>query len=909
MQDFWTNKGNDFILALIMLILGVILAKPLEAFLKWLWKKLEAGFQSLGFGFQKRYFRALNENHQWLKLIGIYNPADLHAPRLREVFISLRMNTAKDAPAVTWDHIFNGAEKHMVIVGQPGAGKSTLLDYLTLVLTGYISHPLRARLGKPVPVFVRLRDLGTTEASQNLLNLIESPANIGLKRVPSGYFERLLHAGKCVVLLDGLDEVLDEQRHKQVVKEICAFASEYPENWMVVTCRVAGWHGQLPNFRLYDVQEFDRDDVRQFIGAWYREVTRTAEINKLGLTPKAEAIREAETKAYQESLKQSELLWNALLKNEPLLRIARTPLILSLITLVHKNRTTDLPRGRARLYRECLDILLDLWDAKDKGLIIPDAPSPNDKLLVLKTIGYHYVENGLLEMDSKGLEQLVTPLLPTLTRTVSAASLIRHIVERSGVLVETAIGKYGFAHRALHDYLAASCIAEQNLDAVLLKHADEERWREVILIAIGLVSPRKRAEALLQSLLLQSSENAASLALAGWSLAEDIQVGKDLHAAVKEKIMARLSQTESAGDFALLSGALLDTDTPAFNAWMQSVLTSNDVLLRVRVMNTLLPELGHEKGTPFAPLLIKILADTQAEPGQRMHAAMILPKIIQTPDAELWRALEDARQVKDTWLKQTATWACCEFGRYEEIGLLKVPAGEFIMGSEDITAEEKPQHIVYLPTFYIAKYPVTAAQYRAFAQESGYNTSDKDSLKGPDTHPVVNVNWHDALAYARWQGLNLPTEAEWEKAARGADGRVYPWGDEWRENHANTAEYWEKQKQPAGFWERLRRRAPAERGTTPIGFFSPAGDSPYGCADMSGNVWEWTHSLYQDYPYRAEDGREDARKSGDRVLRGGSFNLNRDLARCALRLRLNPDYSHWDGGFRVVSAPIFESEL
>src|SRR5207247_4303634 len=125
----------------------------------------------------------------------------------------------------------------------------------------------------------------------------------------------------------------------------------------------------------------------------------------------------------------------------------------------------------------------------------------NDKLLVLKTIAYHYVENGLLEMDSEGLEGLVTPLLPSLTKLVSASSLIRQIYERSGVLVEQAIGKYGFAHRALHDYLAASYIAEQNLDSILINHASEEPWREVILIAIGLVTPKQRANTLLESLI------------------------------------------------------------------------------------------------------------------------------------------------------------------------------------------------------------------------------------------------------------------------------------------------------------------------------------------------------------------------------------------------------------------------
>ncbi len=904
MNDFWVNNGDKILVGIITAIVVLFLSEPLKVLFKKVGNWIETGFQSLGFGFQKRYYHALIEGHKWLKLIGIYNPADLHAPRLQEVYISLRLNTAKDSPNVVWNHIFNNNEKHMVILGQPGAGKSTLLDYLTLVFTGFIKHPLFAQLGKPLPIFVRLRDLGKTDIKQSLLGLIESPDNVGLKNVPAGYFERHLKSGNCVVLLDGLDEVLDENYHKQVVNEIQTFANEYPDNWLVVTCRIAGWHEQLPNFRQYTVGEFDRDDVRQFIGAWYREVTRTEAINRLGASPKLDAIQNTEAQAYQVSLQQSELLWGALLKNENLLRIARTPLILSLVTLVHKNRTTDLPKGRARLYRECLEILLDLWDAKDKGLTIPDAPSLNDKLLVLKTIAYHFVENGLVEMDKDGLENLVKPLLPSLTKQVSAASLIRQIYERSGVFVEQRIGKYGFAHRALYDYLAASHIAEENFDALLVKHAGEEPWREVILIAIGLVKPHQRAETLLKSLLQQSDENAASLALAGWSLAEDVQISEALRSSVKKKILERLEITEVSNDFSLLSSALFDTDSIAMHDWMQSVLLGSDPNLRIRVLNTLLPELGPEKGTPFVPIVTKILADTHAEAGIRMHAAMVLAKITHAPDNDLWNALKSARQGEDKWLKATATWAWCELGRYEELGLVKVPAGDFLMGSSDTDQfagdSEKPQHTVYLPAFYIGKHPVTVSQYRAFTQENAHKTDDKDSLKGIDNHPVVNVSWNDAVAFAHSQGLALPSEAQWEKAARGEMGWIYPWGNEWRDGLANTAEYWSKGTR--GFWAKIRRRQTGT--TTPVGFFSPLGDSPFGCTDIAGNVWEWTNSLYNQYPYKADDGRENLQSKEPRVLRGGSFDASRGDARSAVRGRISPSDLSGLIGFRVAVSPI-----
>ena len=166
MDEFWKNNASTIIVGIIMLILGAILTDPLKALVKKSGAWIGGFFQSLGFGFQKRYYRALICGHEWLKLIGIYNPSDLHAPRLQEVYISLKLNTAKDSPTVVWNRMFNEKEKHMVILGQPGAGKSTLLDYLTLVFTGHIKHSLCAELKNPLPVFVRLRDLGTGEKAR-----------------------------------------------------------------------------------------------------------------------------------------------------------------------------------------------------------------------------------------------------------------------------------------------------------------------------------------------------------------------------------------------------------------------------------------------------------------------------------------------------------------------------------------------------------------------------------------------------------------------------------------------------------------------------------------------------------------------------------------------------------------------
>jgi formylglycine-generating enzyme required for sulfatase activity len=228
--------------------------------------------------------------------------------------------------------------------------------------------------------------------------------------------------------------------------------------------------------------------------------------------------------------------------------------------------------------------------------------------------------------------------------------------------------------------------------------------------------------------------------------------------------------------------------------------------------------------------------------------------------------------------------------------LVRVPAGEFLMGSdpakdEDAIDWEQPQHTIELPEFAIGKYPITNAQYAAFVRATGHRAPkhwEKGGVpSGEEDHPVFFVSWEDAIAFCEWlsqetgKGFVLPSEAEWEKAARGTDGRIYPWGDE-----SPTADLCNFDKNIGG--------------TTSVGNYSPAGDSPYDCADMAGNVWEWTRSLYKDYPYDSGDGRENLESDGRRVVRGGAFSYTEDGVRCAFRNYRHPHNRSYNLGFRVV---------
>jgi formylglycine-generating enzyme required for sulfatase activity len=270
-----------------------------------------------------------------------------------------------------------------------------------------------------------------------------------------------------------------------------------------------------------------------------------------------------------------------------------------------------------------------------------------------------------------------------------------------------------------------------------------------------------------------------------------------------------------------------------------------------------------------------------------------------------------------------------------EIELCLVPAGAFPMGSAEgdkaAASDEKPQHEVGLDAFYLCRTPVTQAQYARFVQGTGhrvpsmevgwekpYNWDPKRKAppEGRSHQPVVLVSWGDAAAYCAWAGLRLPTEAEWEKAvswdAVGGRKRAYPWGDEWDSRRCNSAEriagrplptYDEWKKWWDG-WQKLDVAKRSQDTTTPVGAFSPGGDSPCGCADMAGNVWEWCADWYGAtyYPRSAAHNPRGPETGEYRVLRGGSWaNLSYDV-RSANRIGNLPDYRSYYIGFRCVSS-------
>jgi len=256
---------------------------------------------------------------------------------------------------------------------------------------------------------------------------------------------------------------------------------------------------------------------------------------------------------------------------------------------------------------------------------------------------------------------------------------------------------------------------------------------------------------------------------------------------------------------------------------------------------------------------------------------------------------------------------------------IPIPAGDFLMGStpardRQAQPDEQPQHTLFVSDYFIMRHPITNAQYRLFVEATGHRPplfwKKGEFPNDKADHPVVGVSYLDAIAFCSWAGeqtglpLRLPTEAEWEKAARGPDGRVYTWGDQWEAGRCNS-------------------REAKMKGTTPVGHFSPDGDSPYGVAEIGGNVQEWLSNLYGAYPYDPDDGREllvdnldheqllprlwdtgctsipaslEAAKDKS-IIRGGSWRESKHQSRCAYRSWAAPLHRSDDTGFRCCYEP------
>jgi formylglycine-generating enzyme required for sulfatase activity/energy-coupling factor transporter ATP-binding protein EcfA2 len=786
------------------------------------------------------------------------------------------------------------SQPRLALLGDPGSGKSTLVNFLAYVLaqagraedpdlwlerlrkTGPWSH------GALLPLRVVLRDFAAG---------LPEDARCGHYSLLLSYVRRTLetwglddfwpHLQACLaepqepllVLLDGLDEVPSSKR-RVVVETLNDLVSRYPAHRYLVTCRIYAYIGQtwqMHGFHQATLAPFNQEQIAHFINAWYDELAGRDRFSPEEARTRAGRLRGAVTR-------------------HDLRGLAERPLLLTVMALLHTFRG-QLPDDRVELYRWTVDLLLRRWEARvgDEEGIVEALSIPGLKLSDLEAGLYEVAfrahagqsqQEGTADVAEKDLRQWLAPYLGG--SWDKAGQFVDYVRERAGLLIRHKPDAYTFPHRTFQEYLAAChLLAFQDFpgEAARLAREDSDRWREVFILAAG-------------------------------------------QAARSHRLSSALSAVNALCPRGCAAKEMPDED------WLAASL-AGEALVEIGLIGAGRDALGQVLLERMRGWLVALLQAGALAPRQRVDAGDVLAK------------LGDVRFRADA----------CRLPDEPMLGLVEVPAGRFGMGTqaEDIPVlldrfggerayyePELPQHGVDLSTYYIARYPVTQAQYLAFVEAGGYQEPRywreaqaagiwrAGQVRGwaedvprdrPDdfgepfslpNHPVVGVTWYEVLAYCRWLTeqlrawertaepirrllceeswqVRLPTEAEWEKAARGAEGRIFPWGDEPDSERANYGD--------TGIGS-----------TSAVGCF-PGGGSPYGVLDMAGNVWEWCHSLYKPYPYKQEGGREGLGVEGERVLRGGAFFVYERDVRCAYRLRYLPYYRLNFIGFRVVVAP------
>lgn len=826
-------------------------------------------------------------------------------------------------------------EHKLVLLGDPGSGKSAFVNFVSLCLAGQqldkvvnldvLTEPLPDNSGRPesreiasdgkdeegepkselvrqtwdhgalIPLKIILRDFAASDyfpgsdekaTAKHLLKFLKQDFTA---KGFAGYVKILknrLQNGRVLVMFDGMDEVAQAgDRRKQLVACIDAFSKSFSQCRFLVTCRPYAYRDrdwQLPGFAVGELAEFEKGQVIRFIERWYQQL------------PSLDR---------KKSVARGELLQHAVLGRPALDDLAKRPLLLSLIAYLHAYRH-GLPDRRADLYEKLLDLLVDKWEKArfevndddinqarklSQASLAEYLQMGQDAILnVLKRLAFdaHASQDGDQDTADISATDLHGELLREAdgcgNREVRIFELSEHLRDRVGILYQRSGSTetdavYTFPHRSFQEYLSAEYFRlEKNVlferfesaDFMLedytwqelaakLGRRDPDRWREVVVLAGG----------------IHAESDPGSV----WSLLRELSARQDA---------AVLTQEE------------------AWGLRLASEIVAESVALG-----------------DMNPRQRRIFKKIQTA----------LPEVLSTPHLDVKERVDVGRYLGRIGDPRP------EVMGVDAMRFCYVPKGEFWMGRGKYESDDDRNLLEERPAgnydlsydYWIAQSPVSVAQFKIFVEESGFKIGDDDALKGAGNSPVAWVSQQEALAFCEWLTqrwhdagilaanlkVSLPNEPEWEKAARGgleipsltvvksvselasAESpalqlnsqvqRRYPWGNEVTSEQAN---YGGK----AG-------------GVTTRGIY-PSGVSPYGCHDLSGNVWEWTRSEQGDYPYPAVGTEAWKQREGTEptrcVLRGGAFNYDQNYVRCAFRFLLRPDYRSHDFGFRVVLSPL-----
>jgi len=795
----------------------------------------------------------------------------------------------------------------LVLLGDPGSGKSTLVNFVALCLAG-------AGLDDPA---INLEGLGEAWSLPRLLPVRIVLRDYAARGLPQDrslwqFFQDEL-AGRCrsdgstlagcaavveaalkrqdgaLLMLDGVDEVPEAHaRRLQLKAAVERFALDFPHCRILVTSRPYAYQdpeARLNGFPVRDLADFTLDgQVPAFIDRWYAHVSE-----------KDRSLGQEKAKRYAEQLK-------AEIERLPRLAdLAPRPLLLTLMASLHRWREGgSLPQKRQELYEACVILLLELWQRTkprydDRGRMVEEHDVwtelgiPAERLrAALNRIAYEaHRDAPSLEVThdirARDLAGVLYEAATDKGKAHGERRIIEYLTDRAGLLIERAQRSiYAFPHRTFQEYLAACYLADEDFPFLLAEQLrqDDERWREATLLA--------------------AAKNAGGANI--WNLISGFcqhdfppaqpPVEADWYAALRAA--QALLETEKHLDVPARQVDLVDR----LRGWLAALLEKSSLPAPERAA----------AGRALAPL-----GDPRPGVG-RVANPPHLPDI---------------------------SWCF-------------VPAGPFVMGSRG-ESDKRPIPPHDLPDdYWIARYPVTNAQFQPFVDDpDGYKNPHWWTREGLvwrersggweryggvfdlPNHPAVGVRWYEAVAYCAWSTskmqeagriptgweVRLPTEAEWEKAARGgleipaapiiktvlpSDGgeaeegllpnprpaRIYPWG--------STAELDVPDPNRANYDES------GVGATSAVGAF-PGGESPYGCLDMAGNVWEWCGTKWVDNydEYDKMEGRETLEGDDVRVLRGGSWDYYWYRVRCAGRNGSLPHVRNNYWGFRVCVTTSF----
>ena len=730
----------------------------------------------------------------------------------------------------------------LAIIGGAGSGKSTILHHLAVTLARAIQQdvplPYRLAAGKPlIPLLVPLRyyrdylekchsapgralDAPTTGT---LAGFIAWQLQRGSKQGSEEFFHRLLGAGGCLLMIDGLDEVVSREQRGQVREQVETLVrADYPGNHVIVTAREAGFQEEAvfgDDFTRLDVQDLTHAQIEQLVGNWCSRLYADDVTGNQGKL--VQAIDEVNERRREKDL-------------APLIN---TPLMVTMVVSVQVG-DTELPRERAALYEACVKAILQAQYTPEEGRRqVTDWGGPweaqRDWLCHL-AVRMH--EGGRAGAALR--EEQVKEVLQNINLAEDKVRAFLIASRHRGGLFEERAEFFQFSHLTFQEFLAARLLAKYREDGrpILQPHVTESWWREVALLTYGYLS--------------------------------------------------------------MESGDLFVSNSPAVEhlRWLSTLRGSDETRLA---------------GAELAGA--SVLEIEKPDPEQRLQQAKVLVALLEDKTLAVAGSLRAEAGRTLARLGDPRPGVGLRADGVPDIAWCPVPAGDFIMGSMDdretFYGKETPQHCPTLPAFEISQYPITNKQFEAFVQDGGYTTKQwrtcwtkaglqwKGNRSEPDryggvydlpNHPAVMVMWYEAVAFCHWLGqklgqpVSLPSEAQWERAARHTDGRRYPWGEQITPDHANYDQ--------TGIGT-----------TTAVGIF-PKGASQCGALDMSGNVWEWCRTKWRDnYSTASDDTLE-----GDitRVVRGGSFVFVARFVRCAVRYGnlLPGGYRNGDYGFRVVVA-------